>query len=52
MLLVGAEGTDLVHERREEGLGRASAVSAEGIDETLLAELLARASKASVTPSV
>ena len=41
MLLAGAEGTDLVHERREDGLGRAVAVPAEGVDETLLAELLA-----------
>src|SRR6266446_57640 len=41
VLLVGAEGADLLHERRDEGLGRAVAVPAEGVDETLLAELLA-----------
>src|SRR5437867_12318262 len=41
VLLVGAEGTDLGYERREECLGRAVAVPAEGVDETLLAELLA-----------
>ena len=41
MLLVGAEGADLVHEAGQEGLGRAVAVPAEGVDETLLAELLA-----------
>ena len=41
MLLVGAEGVDLLHETGKQGIGRAVAVAAEGVDETLLAELLA-----------
>ncbi len=41
VLLVGAEGADLVHETGKEGLGRAIPVPAEGLGETLLAELLA-----------
>ena len=38
---MGAEGPDLVHEACQERLGRAVAVPAEGVDETLLAEFLA-----------
>src|SRR5258708_1881784 len=40
VLLVGAEGADLPHQRRKEGLARAGAVPAESVHETLLAELL------------
>jgi hypothetical protein len=40
VLLVGAEGADLLHEQRKERLRRAGAVPAEGVHETLFAELL------------